>query len=244
MKKTIIVALIMVMGAAFATTVSAKDKNVKKGKKEECAQVIAPSVVLASDSDSLAYAVGQVMTEGLIPFAKQRFGITDEQIPVFIEGFVAALKNDTTIMLKADAEAYIKMSQDRKVAAQKKVGEDFLKENATKEGVHTTASGLQYRIITEGHGEIPGVNDNVEVHYEGRLIDGKVFDSSYRRGQTITFKPSGVIKGWTEALTMMPIGSKWELYIPYNLGYGERGAGADIPPYATLIFTVESISKK
>jgi FKBP-type peptidyl-prolyl cis-trans isomerase FklB len=119
------------------------------------------------------------------------------------------------------------------------VGADFLAANATKEGVKTTASGLQYKVITQGTGAVPTATDDVKVNYEGRLIDGKVFDSSYKRGEPNTFKANQVIKGWTEALTMMPVGSKWELYIPYDLAYGERGAGNDIKPYETLVFTVE-----
>lgn len=121
----------------------------------------------------------------------------------------------------------------------KKEGVDFLAANAKKEGVKTTASGLQYKVLTQGTGAIPTASDEVKVNYEGRLVDGKVFDSSYKRGEPATFKANQVIKGWTEALTMMPVGSKWELYIPYNLAYGERGAGQDIKPYSALIFTVE-----
>ena len=126
-----------------------------------------------------------------------------------------------------------------KTEAMKKVGADFLAANATKEGVKTTASGLQYKVITQGTGAVPTATDDVKVNYEGRLIDGTVFDSSYKRGEPNTFKANQVIKGWTEALTMMPVGSKWELYIPYDLAYGERGAGNDIKPYETLVFTVE-----
>jgi len=121
----------------------------------------------------------------------------------------------------------------------KKEGADFLAANAKKEGVKTTASGLQYKVLTQGTGAIPTATDEVKVNYEGHLVDGKVFDSSYKRGEPATFKANQVIKGWTEALTMMPVGSKWELYIPYNLAYGERGAGQDIKPYSALIFTVE-----
>ena len=114
-----------------------------------------------------------------------------------------------------------------------------MKENATKEGVKTTESGLQYKIITQGTGAIPTKTDKVVVKYEGKMIDGTVFDSSYKRNpQTSSFRCDQVIKGWTEALTMMPVGSKWELYIPENLAYGERQAG-QIKPYSTLIFTVE-----
>ena len=123
----------------------------------------------------------------------------------------------------------------------KQKGEAFLAENAKRQGVKTTASGLQYKILTAGTGDIPTATDRVKVNYEGRLIDGTVFDSSYKRNQPATFACNQVIKGWTEALTMMPVGSKWQLYIPYELAYGERGAGEDIKPYSALIFDVELV---
>lgn len=115
----------------------------------------------------------------------------------------------------------------------------WLKENAKKDGVKTTKSGLQYEVITLGDGPKPKATDRVKVHYEGSLTDGSVFDSSYERGEPITFGLNQVIKGWTEGLQLMPVGSTYILYIPYDLGYGERGAGNNIPPYATLIFKVE-----
>mgnify|MGYP000349334551 CR=1 FL=1 len=118
-------------------------------------------------------------------------------------------------------------------------GKQFLEENAKKEGVVTTASGLQYKVIREGDGAKPTASDEVEVHYRGTLIDGTEFDSSYKRGQPLTFPLSRVIAGWTEGVQLMPIGSKYEFYIPYNLAYGEKGAGGLIPPYAALIFEVE-----
>jgi len=117
----------------------------------------------------------------------------------------------------------------------------FLNENKTKEGVKTTASGLQYKVVKSGTGKVPKATDNVTVHYTGKLTDGTVFDSSVERGQPVTFGVSEVIPGWTEALQLMHEGDKWMLYIPQELGYGERGAGAQIPPYATLVFEVELI---
>jgi len=118
-------------------------------------------------------------------------------------------------------------------------GKKFLEENAMREGVVVLPSGLQYEILQEGSGEKPGPRSRVTVHYEGRLADGKVFDSSYKRGQPATFGVYQVIAGWTEALQLMPVGSKWRLFIPQELGYGARGAGGDIPPYAALVFDVE-----
>ena len=121
-------------------------------------------------------------------------------------------------------------------------GEKFLAENKTKEGVKTTASGLQYRVIEEGEGPSPKAGDTVTVHYRGTLVDGTEFDSSYQRGEPATFPLTGVIPGWTEALQLMKKGSKWVIFIPSSLAYGERGAGNRIPPNSTLIFEVELIS--
>ena len=118
-------------------------------------------------------------------------------------------------------------------------GEAFLKDNALRPEVTVTESGLQYEVLVEGKGEIPTSDKQVRVHYHGELIDGTVFDSSVSRGQPAEFPVTGVIAGWVEALQMMPVGSKWKLYIPQNLAYGERGAGAAIPPYAALVFEVE-----
>ena len=122
--------------------------------------------------------------------------------------------------------------------------EKFLKDNAAKEGVVTLPSGLQYIILQNGDGEKPGPTTMVTVHYEGSLINGKVFDSSYKRGQPASFGVHQVIAGWTEALQLMPVGSKWKLFIPSSLGYGARGAGGSIPPHSTLIFDVELISMR
>lgn len=129
---------------------------------------------------------------------------------------------------------------EQKVAGKAKAeGEAFLAANAKREGVKVTASGLQYEVLEATIGQKPKATDKVKVHYEGTLTDGTVFDSSYKRGEPITFGLNQVISGWTEGLQLMSIGSKYKLYIPYQLGYGERGAGASIPPYAALIFTVE-----
>ena len=133
---------------------------------------------------------------------------------------------------------YHKVNMERKYGENRKAGEEFLKLNAKKDSVKTTASGLQYKILTAGTGEVPTATQKVKVNYEGRLVDGTVFDSSYQRNKPISFACNQVIKGWTEALTMMPVGSKWEIYVPQELGYGDREQ-KKIPPFSTLIFTVE-----
>ena len=124
----------------------------------------------------------------------------------------------------------------------KKAGDAFLAENKSKEGVVALPSGLEYKILTPGTGPKPAATDTVVCNYRGTLIDGKEFDSSYKRGQPATFPVSGVIKGWTEALQLMPVGSKWQLFVPADLAYGDRGAGPDIGPGSTLIFEVELLS--
>jgi FKBP-type peptidyl-prolyl cis-trans isomerase FklB len=130
----------------------------------------------------------------------------------------------------------------QKASQQMEEGNKFLEENAKREGVQTTASGLQYEILEEGSGPKPEGGSRVTVHYEGRLINGNVFDSSYKRNEPATFGVRQVISGWTEALQLMPQGSKWRLFIPSELGYGARGAGGSIPPNAALIFDVELLS--
>lgn len=137
-----------------------------------------------------------------------------------------------------------RMQAEQKAAADKNLadGEAFLKDNATKEGVITTESGLQYKIVTAGEGPKPGAEDVVKVHYRGTLLDGTEFDSSYKRNEPVTFPVGGVIPGWVEALQLMPVGSKWELYIPSGLAYGPGGAGGQIGPNSTLKFEVELLS--
>lgn len=165
---------------------------------------------------------------------------------IFYQGFIAALQKDTANYNMAKASEYFRSTMEavhnKKAEAAKAEGAQWLAENAKKEGVVVLPSGLQYKVITAGTGEKPVATSEVEVKYEGKLIDGTVFDSSYKRTpQTTKFKANQVIKGWTEALCMMPVGSKWELYIPQDLAYGERQQG-QIPAYSTLIFTVELVS--
>ena len=164
----------------------------------------------------------------------------------FIKGFQNGIfPVDTTFsmdsaqsLVQKQMAYYHKVKMEKKYGANRLAGEQFLKLNAKQDSVQTTASGLQYKVITMGTGEIPQKTDRVKVDYEGRLIDGTVFDSSYKRGKPATFPVGQVIAGWTEALCMMPVGSKWEVYVPQELGYGDREQ-QKIPPFSCLVFTVE-----
>ncbi|MGI6792797.1 FKBP-type peptidyl-prolyl cis-trans isomerase [Bacteroides sp. KG68] len=164
-----------------------------------------------------------------------------------LAGFVAGVMGKKGVMDMAKAQEYMNTQMEaikekataEKYADNKAAGEKFLAENKDKEGVVTTPSGLQYKVITKGNGVIPADTSRVKVNYKGTLIDGTEFDSSYKRNEPATFRADQVIKGWTEALTMMPVGSKWELYIPSELAYGSRETGGQIKPFSTLIFEVE-----
>lgn len=168
---------------------------------------------------------------------------------LFYQGFIDALANDTAKFNMVSAgklfqtrmEANKKAKNEKLYGANRRAGENFLEQNKGKDSVNVTASGLQYKVLTMGDGPKPLATDEVSVKYEGRLVDGTVFDSSYKRKNPVTkFHANRVIPGWTEALTMMPVGSKWELYIPYNLAYGDRDQGK-IKPFSALIFTVELV---
>lgn len=175
------------------------------------------------DADILLLGLKDAMTN-------KELRLTDEEMVSEIEAF----QKEMQAKMAAEMEAM--------VAKNKAEGEAFLAENAKKEGVVVTASGLQYKVLEPGGGDSPGSADMVTVHYRGTLIDGTQFDSSYDRGQPATFPVGGVIAGWTEALQLMKPGAKWQLVIPAGLAYGERGAGQDIGPNATLLFEVELIS--
>jgi len=165
-----------------------------------------------------------------------------------LAGFIAGVQNDEAKMTMQFAQTYRQTATEKiqekalveKYGDNKEAGEKFLAENKSKEGVQTTESGLQYKVITAGKGEVPTANSRVKVNYKGTLIDGTEFDSSYKRNEPTTFRANQVIKGWTEALTMMPVGSKWELYIPQDLAYGAKDQG-QIKPFSTLIFEVELV---
>ncbi|MBD3588392.1 FKBP-type peptidyl-prolyl cis-trans isomerase [Bacteroides sp. GM023] len=168
----------------------------------------------------------------------------------FMAGFIAGTLEKGGMMTMEEAQTYTRTAMEtikakaleETYADYKAENEKFLADNKAKEGVKTTPSGLQYKVITEGKGEIPADTCKVKVNYKGTLIDGTEFDSSYKRNEPATFRANQVIKGWTEALTMMPVGSKWELYIPQDLAYGARESGNQIKPFSTLIFEVELLS--
>lgn len=201
-----------------------------------------------------AYAAGmqirQQVDNQIIPGINKQIAVDDSteilKHDLFIEGFRSMLTGENTKMsmqqAQVIAEKEMKYYHDAKMehlyGVNRKAGEDFLKANAKKDSVQTLPSGVQYKVLVKGTGEIPGEKSKVKVNYEGRLIDGTVFDSSYERKKPASFACNQVIKGWTEALTHMPVGSKWEIYIPQELGYGAREAGK-IKPFSALIFTVE-----
>ncbi len=170
---------------------------------------------------------------------------------MFLTGFRDGIANKSDVLPISDdslqqlvqkqMQYYHQEKMERQYGANRRAGEDFLKANAKKPGVVTTSSGLQYKVLTQGDGPVPTATNKVKVNYEGHLLDGTEFDSSYKRNEPATFGCNQVIKGWTEALTMMPVGSKWELYIPQELAYADRESGK-IPPYSMLIFTVELLS--
>lgn len=202
-------------------------------------------VVLKTQMDSLSAAIGVSFSNSV---ASQ--GIGNLNTAVLTKTISAALNGEKTALSPEAANAFLQTyfekiasvkqkEMEEKGAVVRVEGEKFLEENKKKAGVVTTESGLQYEIIKAGEGAKPTSTDKVKTHYHGTLINGTVFDSSVDRGEPIEFPVNGVIKGWTEALQLMPVGSKWKLFIPYDLAYGERGAGGQIPPYSALVFEVE-----
>jgi FKBP-type peptidyl-prolyl cis-trans isomerase FklB len=211
-------------------------KKSKKNKGKE--QTVVPAApLLQTKIDTVSYGLGQDIGNTL-----KTQGLDSLNLNVLKHAIEDALK-DTTLLAKETANMsisnYLQQIKAEKMQKNKEAGEKFLAENKTKPGVVALPSGLQYLILKEGDGPKPTAADKVKTHYHGTLIDGTVFDSSVERGQPISFPVGGVIKGWTEALQLMPVGSKWRLFIPAELAYGERQAGPKIGPNSALIFDVE-----
>jgi len=229
------ISLIIIFAAIFSQGFTQKNKKLN----------------LETKADSVSYALGIDIGNAL-----KRQGVTELNSDLIKSGFDAVIKGNGMVFEEQQNNDLLRdffgAKQEAAMEKQKKENEDkfkdnitngkkFLEENSKKQGVITTASGLQYKVITEGTGAKPGPESNVTTHYKGMLIDGTVFDSSYERKEPVSFPVGGVIPGWTEALQLMKVGSKWELYIPQELGYAERDMGV-IKPFSTLIFEIELIS--
>lgn len=202
------------------------------------------NVLVETHIDSISYSIGMDIASS---FNQQSVDVNPD---VFIKGFMTKYKGDSTLLTDENMRKVLaafrnelrqKQQEVAKMRAEnnKKAGEEFLAENRKKDGVVETESGLQYKVLVSAEGPSPSVTDKVKVHYTGRLLDGTVFDSSVERGQPASFRVNGVIKGWTEALQLMRVGEKWELYVPSQIAYGERGSGRQIGPNELLIFEVE-----
>jgi len=214
----------------------------------------ATALTLKTQKDKASYAVGMSIGSGLkrqgvpVDAALVARGLKDAMTGTKalltddeMKAVLTQLQNDVRAQQQAKAQE-MQAKAHEAGAGNRKEGEEFLATNKTKEGIVTLPSGLQYKILKEGTGPKPTASDTVSCNYRGTLINGKEFDSSYKRGEATSFPVGGVIKGWTEALQLMPVGSKWQLFIPADLAYGDRGAGADIGPGETLIFEVELVS--
>jgi len=211
-------------------------------QKEEMQTEAPAATTLATDADRFSYGLGMVIGERVL----KQYDEVDYDL--LVEGMKAQHQAQETLITIEDAGAALAAYAEQQFAAQteanKMKGATYLAENAKKEGVMVTESGLQYSVMTQGDGAKPAATDQVTVHYRGTLIDGTEFDSSYSRGEPATFGLNQVIPGWTEGVQLMNVGSKYQFVIPHELGYGERGAGGAIGPFETLIFEVELIEIK
>ena len=243
LEKTILAALafgVLATAEGNAQTIKKTTKPAATVKKSAAtpAKTTAAPATLKTTADSLSTAIGVSFANSI-----SSQGIKDLNADLLTQTVKAALKGEKTAFTSDEAnmfiQGYFTKMMEEKGAVVRKEGEKFLEENKKKEGVVTTESGLQYQIIKTGDGPKPAATDKVKTHYHGTLTNGTVFDSSVDRGEPVEFPVNGVIKGWTEALQLMPVGSKWKLFIPYQLAYGERAAGPQIPAYSALVFEVE-----
>lgn len=239
MKKIILT--LLVSGAcigSFAQTKTSANKKVVKKPTTAVKNPVVATKFLKSALDSTSYAFGTSMGAGL-----KTTGLSTLNYEALLKGLKDAFLGGKVLLDQQKAQQCINEAlanaSKSKFTGNIMEGQKFLDENKKRAGVQTTTSGLQYEVITAGTGIKPVASDSVLVHYKGTLINGKQFDSSYDRGEPISFPLSQVIKGWTEGVQLMPVGSKYRFFVPYDLAYGERGAGQDIPPYSTLIFEVE-----
>ncbi len=201
------------------------------------------SQTLKTVDDSLAYSLGFMIGENL-----QKEGYQDLPMNILFDALLAALADQASVIPAEECQTYVKTMSTKVKMKQydlnRTAGEEFLAKNKTKPGVIALENGLQYEILRAGDGVKPNATDEVIVHYHGTLPDGTIFDSSVDRGESISFALNRVIKGWTEILQLMPVGSKWRVYIPYALAYGDRPAGPHIKPYSALIFEIELLGIK
>jgi len=242
MKRLLIFVVTSLVGSFSLLAQSKKDLELQVKKLQtEIEQLKKPKVVdLNTANKKAGYGMG-------VLFANNIKGQGGDSLDV--EAMLAAIKDvfeKKTLLLDQQSclpivQQYMQQAVEKKGAVTKEQGRAFLENNKKNEGVITTATGLQYKVLKAGTGKTPTTTNNVTVHYTGKLIDGTIFDSSVQRGQPASFSLTQVISGWTEALQLMKEGDKWMLYIPYDLAYGERGQGGQIPPYAALIFEVELI---
>lgn len=253
MKKSSIIILFLLIIGVFCVKPGAAQSSKSGGTAEapeSKTQSSSPGAALKDDKDKVSYALGMRMALELKGLKRMS---VDFDANLVAQGLKDALSGGKTLMtddervavlMQLQKDLAVKEQQIRQEMAEtnQKEGEAFLAVNKTKEGVVTLPSGLQYKVLTQGTGPKPTLNDTVVCNYRGTFINGKEFDSSYKRNQPSTFSVVRVIRGWTEALQLMPVGSKWQLFIPSSLAYGDRGHGQDIEPNTTLIFEIELLS--